>query len=103
MSNFLLIVKRLRDASLDLYSSKERRQVPVEKSDLWAIVEDWARLDSAYRAASLELISLKDRNQTLLKDAERFDFIAKDAESGLEKIYGDDWLAVVDSMISSKQ
>lgn len=35
-------------------------------------------------------------------DVERFDFIASDAESGLQKIYGDDWLAAVDAAMGTE-
>jgi len=37
--------------------------------------------------------------EALRTDAGRFQFIAQDAESSLEKIYGDDWLSVVDQLI----
>lgn len=41
---------------------------------------------------------LKDENATLRADAERFQFIAQDAESSLERVYGDNWLGVVDQL-----
>lgn len=46
-----------------------------------------------------EVEMLKDKCETLRKDAERFQFIAQDAESSLERIYGDDWLGVLDQLI----
>lgn len=42
---------------------------------------------------------MNDELACLRIDAERFQFIAQDAESDLERIYGDDWLAVVDAHI----
>lgn len=42
---------------------------------------------------------LKDKVDAMKKDSDRFQFIASDAESSLERIYGDDWLAVVDVLI----
>lgn len=40
---------------------------------------------------------LNAENEALRKDAERFRFIQHDADSGMRRIYGDDWLAVVDA------
>lgn len=37
--------------------------------------------------------------EVLRKDADRFRFIEQDASSGMSKIYGDDWLEVVDQLI----
>lgn len=37
--------------------------------------------------------------EALHKDADRFRFIEQDASSGMSKIYGDDWLEVVDQLI----
>lgn len=45
------------------------------------------------------LIAQRDKLDSLGRDAARFQFIANDAESSLERAYGDDWLAVVDSRI----
>ena len=36
----------------------------------------------------------------LRKDADRFIFIEQDASSGMSKIYGDDWVSVIDSAMS---
>lgn len=33
----------------------------------------------------------------LRKDAERFRYIEQDADSGMRRIYGDDWIAVIDA------
>lgn len=41
----------------------------------------------------------KDELETFKRDAGRFQFIAQDAESSLERIYGDNWLGVVDQLI----
>lgn len=41
---------------------------------------------------------MNDELACLRADAERFQFIAQDAESSLERIYGDDWLGVVDQL-----
>ena len=46
---------------------------------------------------------LKAENESLRKDAARFAYIEQDADSGMSKIYGDDWLAVIDSAISSPE
>ena len=46
-----------------------------------------------------EVEMLKDKCEMFRKDAERFQFIAQDAESSLERIYGDDWLGVVDQLM----
>lgn len=44
-----------------------------------------------------EASRLKAENEALRKDAERFRFIQQDADSGMRRIYGDDWLEVVDA------
>lgn len=44
-----------------------------------------------------EIDQLKDEIKSLRKDAERFRFIQQDADSGMRRIYGDDWLSVVDT------
>jgi len=67
-----MLVKRLHDAALDLYTQERRVHVPVAKHDLRAIVEDWRRLDSAYRSERLEVISLKAEIESLRKDADRY-------------------------------
>ncbi|MBI6551064.1 hypothetical protein YA0850_01315 [Pseudomonas veronii] len=59
--------------------------------DACAEVERTGTPGSVIREMNDELVDLRT-------DAERFQFIAKDAESSLERIYGDDWLAVVDQM-----
>lgn len=46
-----------------------------------------------------EVAKLKDQIETLRVDAERFQFIAQDAESSLERIYGDNWLGVADQLM----
>ncbi|WJV25891.1 MULTISPECIES: hypothetical protein [Pseudomonas] len=43
---------------------------------------------------------LKAENEALRKDAERFAYIERDADSGMSKIYGDDWVAVIDAAMS---
>lgn len=48
-----------------------------------------------------EVAKLKDQIETLKVDAGRFQFIAQDAESSLERIYGDNWLLVVDQHIGN--
>lgn len=37
--------------------------------------------------------------EELRKDAERFSYIERDADSGMSKIYGDDWVAVIDAAL----
>lgn len=41
--------------------------------------------------------ALLAENEELRKDAERFRFIERDADSGMRRIYGDDWIAVIDA------
>lgn len=50
-----------------------------------------------------EVAKLKDHIETLKVDADRFQFIAQDAESSLERIYGDDWLGVVDQLMGMEE
>lgn len=40
---------------------------------------------------------LKAENEALRKDAERFRYIQQDADSGMRRIYGDDWIATIDA------
>ncbi|CAM3211921.1 hypothetical protein [Pseudomonas fluorescens] len=121
MSDKLLkLVKRLHDAALDLYHEPVRSHVPVDRSDLKEIVEDWSRLVSENLTERLEVARLKAEIEAIRKDksepcdgcfmadaeaqrtdAERFQFIANDAESSLERAYGDDWLAMVDQLRSA--
>lgn len=58
--------------------------------DACAEVERTGTPGSVIRAMNDELVDLR-------KDAERFRFIAQDADSGMRRIYGDDWIAVVDA------
>ena len=46
-----------------------------------------------------EVARLKDQIETLRVDAGRFQFIAQDAESSLARIYGDNWIGVVDQLM----
>ena len=38
--------------------------------------------------------------EELRKDADRFGFIEQDASSGMSKIYGDDWVSVIDAAMN---
>lgn len=40
---------------------------------------------------------MNDELADLRRDAERFRFIEQDADSGMRRIYGDDWIAVIDA------
>lgn len=63
---------------------------------------DSAELRSLCQArddARKERGQLKAKVEALHKDADRFRFIEQDASSGMSKIYGDDWLEVVDQLI----
>lgn len=63
---------------------------------------DSAELRSLCQArddARKERDQLKAEVEQLRKDAERFRFIEQDASSGMSKIYGDDWLEVLDQLI----
>lgn len=39
----------------------------------------------------------------LSEDAERFRYIAGDADSGMSRIYGDDWIDVIDAAIAKER
>lgn len=72
MSDKLLkLVKRLRDAALDLYHEPVRSHVPVDRSDLREIVDDWSRLVSDNLTERLEAARLKAEIEAIRKDAER--------------------------------
>lgn len=71
MTDFLMVIKRLADAALDLYAPAQRVHVSVAKHDLRDIVEDWRRLDSAYRTERLNAISLKSEIESLRKEADQ--------------------------------
>lgn len=45
---------------------------------------------------------LKEQVASLKKDAERFWFIEQDASSGMSRIYGDEWVSVIDSIINKE-
>lgn len=69
MSDKLLkLVKRLRDAALDLYHEPVRSHVPVDRSDLKEIVEDWSRLVSENLTERLEIARLKAEIEAIRKD-----------------------------------
>lgn len=57
----------------------------------------WANESSNVQAALAEILRLTAENGALRKDAERFRFIEQDADSGMRRIYGDDWIAVIDA------
>lgn len=38
--------------------------------------------------------------EALRKDSDRFRFIEQDASSGMSKIYGDDWVSVIDTAMT---
>lgn len=88
MSDFLKLVKRLHDAALDLYHQPRRSHVPVDRSDLLGIVEDWRRLDSEYRSERLEVIRLKTENEALRKDAERYRWLRDSSQYDWDVSYG---------------
>lgn len=68
MSDGLLkVVKRLHDASLDLYHQPPRSHVPVDRADLLVMVEDWRRLGSEWLAERLAVVKLKAENDRLNK------------------------------------
>lgn len=55
-----------------------------------AEVERTGTPGSVIREMNDELVDLR-------RDAERFRFIEQDADSGMRRIYGDDWIAVIDA------
>lgn len=75
----------------------------------WSEKTDWVQ-DSVeacelgkHRADAIRIRfdKLKAENESLRKDAARFAYIEQDADSGMSKIYGDDWISVIDAAISS--
>lgn len=73
----------------------ERDQLRSENERLRKLPTCWSEVVEESEAND----QLLDRVLVLSADAERFQFIAQDAESGLVRIYGDDWLAVVDALM----
>ncbi|WP_052107383.1 hypothetical protein [Pseudomonas chlororaphis] len=55
-----------------------------------------------FEALAAERDQLKAENEALRKDAERFAYIERDADSGMSKIYGDDRVAVIDAAMSKE-
>lgn len=46
---------------------------------------------------------LKAENEELRRNAGRFEFIERDADSGMSRIYGDDWVSVIDAAMAKEQ
>lgn len=72
---------------------------PQSDDQLPLLLHDWNTRVDRRPASSSELDKIKDELETLRIDAARFQFIAQDAESSLERIYGDNWLGVVDRLM----
>ena len=68
--------------------------VAEERDQLRAEV---AGLRTGYEAYERVNAELKAECEELRKDAERFSYIERDADSGMSKIYGDDWVSVIDA------
>lgn len=73
---------------------------PQTDDQLPLLLNDWNTRVDRRQSNFAEPERIKDEIETLRTDAERFQFIAQDAESSLVRIYGDDWLAVVDALRS---
>lgn len=73
----------------------ERDQLRTENERLRKLPTCWSEVVEQSEAND----QLLDRVLALSADADRFQFIAQDAESSLVRIYGDDWLAVVDALM----
>lgn len=100
-------LKRLADESVGFCD------VPIAPDVVLGLIYEVEGLRAQHGRDSAELRSLcqarddarKERGQlkakveALHKDADRFRFIEQDASSGMSKIYGDDWLEVVDQLI----
>tara|TARA_R110000822_G_scaffold17062_1_gene57643 strand:- start:620 stop:994 length:375 start_codon:yes stop_codon:yes gene_type:complete len=71
---------------------------PQSDDQLPLLLHDWNTRVDRRPASSTEFDKIKDELETLRIDAARFQFIAQDAESSLERIYGDNWLGVVDQL-----
>ncbi len=54
----------------------------------------------ALSAVTAERDQLRAEVEALRKDAERFRHIERDCDSGMSKIYGDNWIAVIDEHIA---
>lgn len=61
--------------------------------------QQWA--DGEIEAGTLldAIDELRTRLERVEKDAKRFRYIEDDADSGMSRIYGDDWVAVIDAAI----
>lgn len=79
----------------------------VESGQRWPQEDDWfepdlisAEMDYVKAASPIAVLALIAENESLRKDAERFAYIERDADSGMSKIYGDDWVTVIDAAMS---
>jgi len=61
------------------------------------------RIRAEATAFEKECDQLKAENESLRKDAERFQYIERDADSGMSKIYGDDWVRVIDENLTKEK
>lgn len=59
-----------------------------------------AGLRTGYEAYEQVNAGLKAECEALRKDADRFAYIERDAGSGMSKIYGDDWVSVIDAALA---
>lgn len=50
-----------------------------------------------------EIDQLKAENEAMREGAERFRYIERDADSGMSRIYGDNWVDVIDDAISKER
>ena len=71
---------------------------PQSDDQLPLLLRDWNTRVDRSPSNNAERDKIKDEIETLRIDAARFQFIAQDAESSLERIYGDNWLGVVDQL-----
>lgn len=84
------------DSVLALIAENERLKTDLrEQKDAklglsWAIGEIMGERDQ-----------LRIEIEALRKDADRFRFIEQDASSGMSKIYGDDWVSVIDAAMTN--
>lgn len=95
------------------------RNAPFNLHCLWA----WQEQERRHGELIAEVESLKDQLEcadeqvvflekqvknlmreslSLKKDAARFWFIEQDASSGMSRIYGDEWVSVIDSIINKE-
>lgn len=76
--------------------SAELRRLCAERDQLRQHKNDYMDAAEGTRKALLAEV------ETLRKDADRFRHIERDCDSGMSRIYGDNWIAVIDEHIATE-